>query len=147
MRARISTLFVTSCLVLLTACTAPQPGGDTVSLGAEGYDVVAYFTEEKAVTGESAHTVRWNGREWRFASAEHRRMFRADPGRYAPEYDGHCAWMLSQGRLSRGRPQHWAIHEGHLFLNCNAEVHERWLQDRERLIGIADREWSKRTGD
>ncbi len=147
MRTRASTQFAVSCLLLLAACAAPPAGDDADSLGAGGHDVVAYFTEGRLTQGSPAHATTWDDREWHFASAEHRRMFREEPGRYAPAYDGHCAWALSQGRLSRGRPEHWAIHEGRLFFNCNAEVHERWLQDRERLIGIADREWAERGGD
>lgn len=142
-----TTLAAAALALLLTACAGPRAAGETASLGAEGYDVVAYFTDSEAVRGSTAHTVDWDGREWRFASAEHRGMFRADPERYAPAYDGYCAWMLSRGRLARGRPQHWAIHDGRLFLNCNAEVHARWLEDRERLIEIADREWAQRNGD
>ena len=133
-------------LLLLAACATPAPDGGTVRLAAEGYDVVAYFSEGEAVPGSAAHTLDWDGREWRFASEAHRRMFRADPDRYAPAYDGHCAWALSQGRLAQGRPQHWAIHGGRLFFNCNAEVHERWLDERERRIEAADREWAERSG-
>lgn len=148
MRTHLSTPLAAACgVLLLTACATPPAGNAENSLGAEGYDVVAYFTEGEATEGSRMHTAAWDGREWRFASDKHRRMFREEPGRYTPAYDGHCAWALSQGRLSRGRPQHWAIHEGRLFFNCNAEVHERWLQDRERLIGIADREWDRRGGD
>lgn len=130
-------------VLLLTACGGLQADSD-VALGAEGYDVVAYFTEGEAMEGSPAYSVTWDDREWRFISAEHRRRFREEPERYTPAYDGHCAWMLSRGRLARGRAQHWAIHEGRLFFNCNAEVHERWLQDRERLVELADREWAER---
>ena len=129
-------------LALLAAACAATPGGER-RLGAGGYDVVAYHTDNAAVEGSADRSVRWAGREWRFASAEHRRMFELRPGQFAPAYDGHCAWAMSQGRLARGRPQYWAVHEGRLFLNCNAEVHQRWLEDRDRLIEQADREWEK----
>lgn len=146
MSARISTALVTAAaLLLLGACAAPSTDTGT-RLGAEGYDVVAYFTEGAAVRGSPAHTVTWHGREWRFASAEHQQRFRAEPDRYAPAYDGYCAWAMSKGRLAKGRAQHWAIHEGRLFLNCNAEVHQIWLDNRERMIEAADREWAERTG-
>lgn len=134
-------------LALLAACAGPpMQGAADGRLAAEGYDVVAYFTEGEATPGSPEHTVSWRGAVWRFASARHRRMFREDPGRYAPAYRGHCAWAMSQGRLADGRPQYWAIHEGRLYMNCNAEVHERWLQRREALIEAADREWARRGG-
>ena len=36
----------------------------------QGYDVVAYFTQNAAVTGNPAFTHSWNGVQWRFASAQ-----------------------------------------------------------------------------
>lgn len=135
-------------LALLAACAgAPvqTDGGDRLAV--EGYDVVAYFTEGEATPGSPEHTVTWRGAVWRFANAAHRRRFREDPERYAPAYDGHCAWAMSQGRRADGRPQFWAIHEGRLYMNCNARVHERWLADREARIEAADREWATHAGD
>ena len=148
MRAtRHPVLAVAVLALLLGACAGPG-GADAadVPLAAEGHDVVAYFTEGEAIEGSATHAATWDGRRWHFASAAHRRSFLEAPERYAPAYEGHCAWAMSQGRLSQGRPQHWAIHEGRLFFNCNAEVHARWLQDRDRLIEIADGEWAERTG-
>jgi len=110
----------------------------------EGYDVVAYFTAGRATPGSADHSVRWHGRDWHFASTEHARMFRNNPERYAPAYAGHCAWAMSQGRLSQGRPQFWAIHDDRLFMNCNARVHEQWMANRAALIERADREWARR---
>lgn len=146
MNALMRMALVTAGAVLLAACAAPAPDGDTTALGAEGYDVVAYFTDGEAVPGSPAHTVAWHGLEWRFASAEHRRLFRDDPERYAPAYDGYCAWAMSRGQLAQGRAQHWAIHDDRLFLNCNAKVHRIWLDNRERMIESADREWAERSG-
>lgn len=134
-------------LPLLATAGAPTQAGDSPPLAVDGYDVVAYFTRGEAVRGSAAHTAAWQGREWRFANARHRRLFRAHPERYAPAYEGHCAWAMSQGRLADGRAQFWAIHEGRLFFNCNAEVHERWLENREALIEAADREWTRRQAD
>lgn len=133
-------------LALLVACTGSPVDDAGERLAVEGYDVVAYFTEGEATPGSPEHTVTWQGAVWRFASARHRRMFRADPQRYVPAYRGHCAWAMSQGRLADGRPQYWAIHEGRLYMNCNAEVHARWLDRREALIEAADREWARRGG-
>lgn len=133
-------------LALLAACTGSPVDDAGERLAVEGYDVVAYFTEGEATPGSPEHTATWQGAVWRFASARHRRMFRADPERYAPAYRGHCAWAMSQGRLADGRPQYWAIHEGRLYMNCNAEVHARWLDRREALIEAADREWARRGG-
>ena len=44
-----------------------------------GYDVVAYFKQGKPVEGAEQFTVRHAGAVFRFASAEHRDLFAADP--------------------------------------------------------------------
>ena len=77
-------------LLLLTALTAamvtvsaPARAGMTVftASGAaiEGYDPVAYFMDGKAVEGQDAYTHDWKGVAWKFASAEHRDAFAANP--------------------------------------------------------------------
>jgi YHS domain-containing protein len=54
----------------------------------EGTDPVAYFDEGKPVAGSSDFEHEWMGATWRFASAENRDRFAADPEKYAPQYGG-----------------------------------------------------------
>jgi hypothetical protein len=54
---------------------------DSNKVAIRGYDAVAYFTDDKAVQGTSAYEYVWEDAKWRFASAEHRAMFVADPYR------------------------------------------------------------------
>ncbi|MGL4242704.1 MAG: YHS domain-containing (seleno)protein, partial [Beijerinckiaceae bacterium] len=44
-----------------------------------GYDPVAYFTNGKPLKGSSAIVAEHEGAVWRFASAENRAAFLADP--------------------------------------------------------------------
>lgn len=115
--------------------------GRLSSLAAGGYDVVAYFTDGRAVRGSPAHTHRWNGATWRFASAAAREAFAANPERYAPAYGGHCAWAAARGYRAAGDPLHWRIVDGRLFLNYNASVHRTWLTDPGGFIRSGDRNW------
>lgn len=63
MKARISTSLAAACLVLLAGCAVPRAGDDAASLGAGGYDVVAYFTEGEATRGSPQYAVSHGGRE------------------------------------------------------------------------------------
>ena len=47
----------------------------------DGYDTVAYHTLGKPVEGSRKFSIDWRGATWRFASARHRDLFAADPGR------------------------------------------------------------------
>ncbi len=61
-------------------------GGEAI----RGYDPVAYFTQGQAVEGTDALTHEWLGATWKFASAEHRDMFVANPVGFMPQYGGYC---------------------------------------------------------
>lgn len=132
-------------LALLLAGTAHASGpvqtGWLSNLAVDGHDVVAYFSRGEPVEGSAEHSIEWNGAEWRFASAEHLERFRADPERYAPAYGGFCAYAVAEGDTARGDPQYWAIHDGRLYLNYNADIQARWESDREAYIAAADDNW------
>ncbi len=126
----------------MSAVAGPEVYTATLSnLAADGYDVVAYHREGRALRGDPRFTHRWKDAVWRFASAEARDSFAADPARYAPAYGGHCSWAAAQGYRASGDPRHWRIVAGRLHFNYDARVHRTWLADAESLIAAADRKW------
>jgi len=107
-----------------------------------GYDPVAYFTEGEPVEGRPRHEAEWNGATWRFASAENRERFLADPEAYAPQYGGFCAWAVAaRGELYSIDPHAWKIVDGRLYLNYSQSIQRRWEQDIPGFIERADRRW------
>jgi YHS domain-containing protein len=58
-------------------------------LALKGYDAVAYFTDGRPIEGQKDFETEWSGATWRFASAEHLELFKADPEKYAPQYGGY----------------------------------------------------------
>lgn len=54
----------------------------------KGYDPVAYFTEHRAVKGNSDYFYDWNEASWYFSTPEHRDLFAANPQKYAPKHGG-----------------------------------------------------------
>jgi len=105
-----------------------------------GYDPVSYFSG-RPVRGDGAFVAEHEGAQFRFASAENRDRFIADPARFAPAFGGYCAWAVSQGYTASGDPTVWRIVDGRLFLNYNREVGERWAQNIPENIAAADRNW------
>lgn len=91
-------------------------------LALRGYDAVSYFMDGKPQMGSTRFTYLWQGVNWRFASASHRDEFKANPTRFAPEFGGYCSLAASLGRVADGDPRQWAIVEGKLFLNNNADA-------------------------
>lgn len=128
------------------AAKAPVHTGLLGNVAVGGYDPVAYFNEGRPVPGSRAFTATHQGAQYRFASAANRDAFIAQPGRYAPQYGGYCAWAVSQGYTALGDPKVWKIVNGKLYLNYNAEVGRRWAQDIPGHIRRADANWPKVLG-
>jgi len=105
-----------------------------------GYDPVSYFSGQP-VRGDAAFVASHEGAQFRFASAQNRDRFVADPARYAPAYGGYCAWAVSQGYTASGDPTVWRIVNNRLYLNYNREVGERWAQNIPQNIAAADGNW------
>ncbi|MFT4793836.1 MAG: hypothetical protein ACJAVR_003521 [Paracoccaceae bacterium] len=103
-----------------------------------GFDPVAYFTQGHPVPGNPDITLDWNGAQWRFASAENRDAFRADPAAYAPQYGGWCAWAMAQGSTASVDPEAWDIIGGKLYLNYSRDVQSRWRKDIPGFVAKAD---------
>lgn len=106
-----------------------------------GYDPVAYFTQSRPVKGSREFTHRWNGATWRFASAENRDRFAAEPEKYAPQYGGYCAYGVASGYAVKIEPDAWSVVDGRLYLNYDRSVQKSWQADVPGYIRKADANW------
>jgi YHS domain-containing protein len=124
--------------------------GDPINTGhfgnvaIQGYDPVAYFTEKRAVKGNEVHSHKWLGAEWRFSSAEHKRLFAESPQSYAPQYGGHCATGLAiHGGLTKDiDPEAWAIIDDKLYLNYSKETNSL-LTGNIVSLEKSEKNWNK----
>lgn len=148
----------TKVVLLCLAATVGQPliaaepvaksrlGG--VAIG--GHDTVAYHAlpaepHEKAISGKKTYTVKWKGAKWRFATAESAEKFRAEPRRYSPAFNGHCANALSLGKgLLKTDGTHWEIFGEQLYLFYAAKGRDRWIStdNVQPFIEAAEQAWS-----
>lgn len=117
---------------------------ETVAI--KGYDTVAYFTAGKALKGTENFTFSWHGMTWFFQSRENRDLFAASPEKYAPQYDGWCAWAMTEARKAVTDPEVWKIVDGKLYLNCSPSAYEKWSRDIPGHIKKADEIWLKMQG-
>jgi len=136
-------------LCLLAAATFALPrmaaAGETNvgsdGLGIQGYDPVAYFTENRAVVGSPDFTAEHGGATYRFSSAAHRAAFMGDPEKYAPQYGGFCAYAVAQGATAPIDPQAFTVLEGKLYLNYSDHVRAQWRNEASAFISKADAIW------
>jgi len=134
-------------VLMLLSCTRSSPV-TSVNVTAEGvaikgYDPVAYFTEQMPVKGSADFEYLWSGAKWRFATAEHRDLFKAYPEKYAPKYGGYCAYAVSKGKIVDIDPEAWTVFEHRLYLNVSKDVRSLWEKDREEYIRKADANWPR----
>jgi len=114
---------------------------DRSGLAVHGYDVVAYFTDNKPVKGSSQFAQEWMGTKWYFASAEHRAQFAASPEKYAPQYGGYCAWAVGHNYTADTDPEAWKIVDGKLYLNYSKDIQGKWNPERAKWIQEGNRNW------
>ena len=93
-----------------------DPVNNSAAVAIKGYDPVAYFTDGKPTLGLASIEHEWDGRIYRFASAEHRDRFKADPARYAPQFGNFCAMALSMGQVVVADPENWLVSDGKLYV-------------------------------
>jgi len=121
-----------------------QTSGDALAI--KGYYTVAYFKAGKAVQGNESFTFPWHGMTWYFSTKENRDLFAASPEKYAPQYDGYCAWAMTESRKAHTDPEVWKIVDKKLYLNCSTAAYEKWSRDISGNIKKADAIWLKLQG-
>lgn len=137
-------------VMAVAAAQAGEQYVDETGFALSGYDPVAYFEMKQvplgqhqppAVPGKADITAEYNGATWAFASEAHRDTFLADPAKYVPAFDGHCAYGVSQGGKVPGNPNLWRIVDGKLYLNITPTVVGFWESDIPGNVKKADDIW------
>jgi hypothetical protein len=108
----IAALAAGAALAAVSRSFAAEPA----ALAIKGYDPVAYFVDGRPVRGRPEIEYEWDENRYRFASAEHRDLFRADPVRYAPQFANFCAMSLAAGELVEADPESWLINADKLYI-------------------------------
>lgn len=131
--------------VMLLLCTAadgmaaeksPESG-----TAIKGYDTVAYFLIGKAEKGHQSLSWPWHNLIWHFQNKKHLELFKTNPEKYAPQYDGFCAWAMTEKRKAVTDPEVWKIVDDKLYLNCSLSAYEKWKKDIPGNIKKADANW------
>ena len=130
------------CLLIATAGIAQKATVfNTAGTAINGYDAVAFFTQKKAVKGDTKFTYNWQNVNWLFASQEDADAFKAMPEKYAPQYGGYCAYGTSEGHKAPTEIDTWTVVGDKLYFNYNKKVQSFWLKDKTKLIEKADKQW------
>ncbi len=110
--------------------------------GLSGYDPVAYFTEGKPMRGSGYHVAVQDGVTYAFATAEHKKLFLANPQQFLPAYGGYCAYGVAVGKKFVADPEVWKVLDGKLYLNLDKNIQAKWDKDIPGYIKKANSNWS-----
>lgn len=114
---------------------------DKAGVAIQGYDPVAFFTDNKPVKGKPELVVRHNGASYYFASREHREQFKADPAKYEPAFGGYCAYGVSRNKLVEVDVDAFQIVDGKLLLQYSKGVRDDFNKDTKGNLTKAEANW------
>jgi YHS domain-containing protein len=143
MKASLLTLITSLVVAFFSVATSAGEQYTKRGYAVSGYDTVAYFTVGAPTKGDKKISTEWNGAKWLFSSEENKQLFIANPEKYAPAYDGHCAFAAGIGKKVSAKPTLWKIIDGRLFLNFNTAANNRWLENPESYIKDGDVNWKE----
>jgi len=105
----------------------------------QGYDPVAYFTDNKPVQGIEKFKFKYHGATYWFASEEHENLFKSNPEKYLPQYGAFCGYAVSIGKLRPVDPTIYQIENGRLILQHTQEAYDLCNKDLKSSVIKADK--------
>jgi len=126
----------------LAGHSTPAFAGNQLAVAISGFDATSFFsgTPERGIPRSNSF---FNGAIWYFRSEATRDLFAAGPARFAPQYDGFCAWAATENRKAPGNPEFWRIVDGRLYLQVHEAAQQMWLRDVPGNITKANTAWPR----
>ena len=107
-----------------------------------GNDPVSYFTAGHPEQGSAEFSFQFDDTTYWFASEEHRKMFAADPERYAPQFKGYCALSVARGLKIEADPEAWTIWNGKLFVFGSKDAVPEFKANPGEIADKANATWA-----
>ena len=107
----------------------------------KGADVVAYFTDHRYEQGSPAIKSVYKEVTFRFATAEHKRMFDATPEKYLPQFGGYCTNGIAYAIPWGGDADIFEMWDGKLYVFGGQGSHDAFMLDQPRFMKLAHHYW------
>jgi YHS domain-containing protein len=114
---------------------------DKNGVAIQGYDPVAFFTQNHPVKGKAEFQSTYNGARYQFASAEDKAEFDKNPAKYEPQFGGYCAYGASQGHTAPVKIEAFQIVNGRLLMQYDLDVKKEFNKDQAGNLKLADEKW------
>ena len=138
-------LFASFFMLAFTAAHAQHPFNNVNKDGVilDGYDAVAFFTDNKPVKGSQQFQYTYGGAIYYFASKEHQNLFTSDPEKYKPQFGAWCAYAVSLGRTAPIDVNTFSIVNNRLVVQHNQRAVNGWNKDIQGNLMKADTYWPR----
>jgi YHS domain-containing protein len=151
MRRAALTLMVAS-LVGCSAMIAQNPSsrlkpvnavadGDDARVMLKGADVTAYFTQGRYVQGSPQFKSVYEEVTFRFASAEAKQLFDAEPAKFLPQFGGYCANGMAYAIPWGGDADTFRIDGGKLYIFGGQASKDAYEIDVPGNLKLAEQYW------
>ena len=114
---------------------------DKNSVAIQGYDPVAFFTQNRPVKGLPEFESQYHGARYLFASADDKAMFDANPAKYEPQFGGFCAFGVSKGKTVPVKIEAFQIVNGRLLMQYDLDIKNEFNKDTQGNLQKADQNW------
>lgn len=114
---------------------------DSKGVAIQGYDPVAFFTQQKPVKGAPQFVSEFNGAKYWFGSAEDKATFDKEPSKYEPQFGGYCAYGVSRGSRAPVKIEAWQIVNGRLLMQYDLDIKSEFNKDQQGTLKKADQNW------
>ena len=114
---------------------------DRSGVAIQGYDPVAFFTDNQPVKGKPQFQSEYRGAKYYFVSAEHKAAFDKEPAKYEPQFGGYCAYGASKGHTAPVKIEAWQIVNGRLLMQYDLGVKDDFNKDQQNNLRKADQNW------
>src|SRR5947207_5494026 len=109
----------------------------------DGYDPVAFFSDNKPVKGDAQFQFNYQGATYYFASQQHLDSFKINPEKYKVQFGGWCAYAVSLGRVAPIDVNTFSIVNDRLVIQHNQRAVNGWNKDVQGNLALADKYWPK----
>ena len=124
---------------------------DKDGVALQGYDPISYLDKAGPKEGKMEHAFVYRGITYRFATAENKAKFEAEPAKYEPPYGGWCAWAVIDGDKVEIDPMNYEVIDGRVYLfykgwlgNAKKKWDDKLKADgAKKTVTAADSGWSK----
>lgn len=117
------------------------------NIAVDGYDLISYFEENRAVPGKKNFKFNFKGANYYFSSEKHLNTFKKSPQNYLPSFGGWCAYAMGEtGEKVKIDPKSFIINGNELYLFYDSmfnDTKSKWNVNPKSLEQKAKINWRK----